>query len=80
MMEAGVLLDRDFNPLYWHAPRNRSVALLPDSRQLWDEIWERRAFVGAFAHTHPGRGITGPSSTDMTTFHAIEKGLGRSLI
>lgn len=79
-MEAGVLLDLHLNPVYWHAPEDRTMGSLPDSRKLWDEIWTRKGGVAAFAHTHPGSGLTGPSGTDLTTFDAIEKALGRSLI
>ncbi len=76
MMEAGVLLGLNMEPLHWHTPNDRSGGALPDSRTLWDVIWENRHRVGGFAHTHPGFGVPGPSGTDLTTFAAIEEGLG----
>jgi len=79
-MEAAVLLDAEGNPLHWHAPKDRTVVSLPDSSDLWGAIWKRRDLAAALAHTHPGRGLTGPSGTDMTTFDAIERGLGKALI
>ena len=79
MMEAGVLLGVDNKVLHWHTPNERSGGALPDSRDLWDIIWENRAIVTGFAHTHPGSGIPGPSYTDITTFIAVEKGLGKHL-
>jgi hypothetical protein len=79
MMEAGVLLGLDNSPLFWHTPNQRSGGALPDSRDLWEVIWENRAIVTGFAHTHPGSGIPGPSYTDITTFAAIEAALGKHL-
>jgi hypothetical protein len=79
-IEAGVLLDLKGNPLYWHAPPNRSGGAIPDSRDLWEVIWEHRKNLLGFAHSHPGSGPTGPSYEDITTFADIEQGLGRRLL
>lgn len=79
MLEAGVLIDLDGNVLFEHLPEGRSVAYLPDSRDLWSAIWESRDRVRGFAHSHPGGGSPTPSHTDVTTFHAIELGLGKQL-
>lgn len=78
-MEAGVLLDREGKPIHWHLPPGRSGGSLPDSRDLWDVIWENRGNISGFAHSHPGSGLPGPSYTDVTTFAAIEQALGRRL-
>ena len=79
MMEAAVLLDLNGKPLYWHVPSGRSGGSLPDSRDLWDVIWENRNNISGLAHSHPGSGLPGPSYTDVTTFAAIEAALGRRL-
>lgn len=79
-VEAGVLLDLNQQPLYWHIPPDRSGGALPDSRDLWDVIWENRNNISGFAHSHPGGGVPGPSHTDITTFAAVESGLGKRLI
>ena len=79
-IEAGVLVDLDCEPIYWHLPVARSGGALPDSRPLWDVIWENRERVLGFAHSHPGHGMPGPSYEDVTTFAAIELGLGRRLV
>lgn len=79
MLEAGVLLDLNGKPIHWHLPLNRSMAALPDSKDLWHVIWESRENISGFAHSHPGYGNTGPSWTDITTFKAIENGLGKKL-
>ena len=80
MREAGVLIDLKTNePLYWHAPAGRSCAYLPDSRDLWEVIWEHRGKILGFAHSHPGSGVPVPSHEDLTTFRAIEAALGTSL-
>lgn len=79
MIEAGVLIDLQDRPLYWHKPPGADIVCLPDSRELWDIIWEHRKVLGGFAHSHPGGGIPGPSLTDLTTFAAVEAGLGKRL-
>jgi len=78
--EAGVLIGSGFTPIFWHLPEDRTVASLPDSRSLWDQFWEHRADVVGFAHSHPGADHwPGPSYEDLTTFAAVERGLGRRL-
>jgi len=79
-IEAGVLVDLDCEPIHWHLPRDRNTGALPDSRQLWDIIWENRERVLGFAHSHPGSGLPGPSHEDVTTFAAIEAALGKRLV
>lgn len=79
MMEAGVVVGTGGEALHWHLPPDRSGGALPDSRDLWDVIWENRDRLLGFAHSHPGSGFPSPSRTDVTTFIAIEKALGRRL-
>lgn len=79
-MEAALVFDRRGDPIYWHAPPDRSQAYLPDSRDLWAVLWENREQLGGVAHTHPWNGSAGPSQTDVTTFAAVETGLGRRLL
>jgi len=76
-MEAGVVLGPGNEPIHWHAPSDRSVAFLPDSRKLWDVYWEHKDSMVGFAHSHPGSGSPFPSHTDLTTFAANEQGLGK---
>lgn len=78
-IETGVVLDYNWNVIYWHLPLGRSGGYLPDSRDLWNVIWENRENVMAVAHSHP-EGIIEPSGTDITTFAAIEAGLGKLLL
>lgn len=70
------MLDTQGCPLYWHLPQGRSQTYLPDSRDLWEVLWYHREYLGGVAHTHPWSGQANPSSTDLTTFSAVEKGLG----
>lgn len=79
MIESGVVLDKSGNALHWHLPNNRSGGALPDSVDLWEIFWNNRENISGFAHTHPGYGNTGPSYTDVTTFSAVERGLGKKL-
>lgn len=86
MIEAGLLIGLSpHDPpqpnyvLYFHNPAGRDEASLPDSHDLWRAIWERRETVTGFAHSHPGYGSPRPSSTDLSTFAAIEAGLGKRL-
>lgn len=79
MIEAGALIAKDGSVIHWHLPLGRSGGYLPDSPDLWQIIWENRDRVLGFAHTHPWFGAAWPSSTDVTTFEAIEAALGREL-
>ena len=79
-IETGVLVGYDGQPIQWHLPPGRNAGSLPDSRDLWEVIWENRYKVLGFAHSHPGGGVPGPSWTDITTFEAVEKALGRELV
>lgn len=74
-----MVVDLEGKILFWHLPVDRTIASLPDSRNLWDVLWDNRKIVAGFAHSHPGAGIPSPSWTDVTTFAAIEAGLGRRL-
>jgi hypothetical protein len=47
---------------------------------LWELLWEHREQLGGVAHTHPWNGDAWFSQTDVTTFAAIEQGLGKRLI
>jgi len=81
MIEAGVVIDKSGEPLFWHLPPGRSALSLPDSRTLWDVIWDafKADTLLGFAHSHPGSGVPGPSYSDVTTFAAIEAALGKRL-
>ncbi len=76
MREVGVVVDKDGAPIFWHVPPGRTSVTLPDSRSLWGVLWENRETIAGFAHTHPGSGVPGPSWEDITTFSALERGLG----
>jgi len=80
-IETGVVVALDGSALHWHLPPGRHVALLPDSRDLWDIFWTNRDNILGFAHSHPGSGMRAamPSWEDVTTFDAIEKALGKRL-
>lgn len=79
MLENAVLLDHNEEPLYWHTPEGRSSVSIPDSRTLWDVIWQFRDEVKGLAHSHPGLGRPWPSYEDLSTFRAVEKALGQKL-
>jgi hypothetical protein len=80
MIEAAAVFDLNFNEVYGHYPNGRTDSWIPDSRDLWEFIWKHRAEVGGVAHTHPWDGEAYPSQTDITTFAAIETGLGKRLL
>ena len=81
MIEAGVVIDRCGWPAYWHLPPGRTGGSLPDSRPLWDVLWDafKADTLLGFAHSHPGSGVPGPSYSDVTTFAAVEAALGKRL-
>lgn len=78
-IETGALISINNTVLHWHLPPGRSCGYLPDSRNLWDIIWDNRNTLDGFAHSHPGFNIPTPSNEDITTFAAIESALGRNL-
>jgi hypothetical protein len=80
MMEAGLVFDKYGALIHWHLPPDRSAGALPDSQTLWEVLWNTRQWLGGVAHTHPWSGASGPSGTDVTTFAAVEKGLGQRLV
>ena len=80
MIETGVLIGFEGEPLFWLEPPGRSATSIPDTRELWNRIWEHRATLQGFAHSHPGSGTPWPSHEDLTTFAAVESALGRRLV
>ena len=80
MTEVGAVIDRDNQIIYWHLPPGRTVVSLPDSRDLWDVLWANRERLRGFVHVHPGADWPAPSFTDLTTFAAVETGLGQRLL
>jgi len=78
-IETAVVINNEKRAIYWHLPEGRSAAYLPDSRNLWDVIWENREDLSGIAHSHPGGGTPGPSYEDVTTFAAVESALGKRL-
>lgn len=80
MIEVAVVVDAKHEVLCWHAPADASGAAIPDSQDLWQLLWDRRADVLGSAHVHPWHGEAWPSHTDITTFRAVELGLGKTLV
>lgn len=80
MLETAVVIGHHGAPLHWHLPPGRGAAFIPDSHILWRVLWAHRDKVHGVAHTHPGRGEPTPSLEDLTTFAAVEAGLGRRLV
>lgn len=80
MLETALVFDRDGKTICFHEPPGRSVGYIPDSRELWDILWESRERLGGVAHTHPWDGPAVPSQRDLHTFDAIERGLGKKLL
>lgn len=78
MIEVAVVFSTKGEPIFWF--KGISAGAVPDSRDLWNQIWCNREEVGGVAHTHPWNGYTTPSTTDLTTWAAIEDGLGVRLI
>jgi len=79
MIETAMVFTRTGYPLFWLSPNGCTSSSVPDSEVMWDRIWRNRDCVGGVAHTHPWDGPSGASQTDVTTFAAIEAGLGKRL-
>jgi len=80
MIETALVFDKQGKTIHWHEPPNRTSGSIPDAQDLWDVLWDNRHRLGGVAHTHPWSGMANPSQTDLTTFAAVEKGLGRLLL
>ena len=55
-----------------------SPSALPDSRERWTQIWDRRHDLAEIAHSHPN-GPAAFSSEDETTMAALVSALGRDV-
>lgn len=76
--EIAVVIGLDNIPIYWHT-ENTTAGSISDSSFLWNVIWENRNNIKGVAHSHPGSGYSFPSFTDLSTFSALDLGLGRKL-
>ena len=80
MMEVALVFDKTGKTIHWHLPPGRNGGAIPDTRDLWEVLWENRHNLGGVAHTHPWDGPAWFSQTDVTTFSAIDKALGQKLL
>ncbi len=80
MIETAMVFDHDGHVLAWHKPDGATGGSIPDTRSLWDVLWDARGELGGVAHTHPWAGDARASQEDVTTFAAIDRALGRALI
>src|SRR3989344_2461914 len=76
--EVGLVFDRQGRTIHWFG--GHSPGFIPDSRSLWDVLWENRDRLGGVGHTHPRDGPATPSHTHLTTFDAVERALGKQLL
>lgn len=77
--ECAALIGKDDEVLLWHKPQLSTATYIPDSASLWRSIWAHRDVITGVAHTHPCADAAWPSATDLSTFDALELGLGRKL-
>jgi len=80
MIEVALVFDRDGKTIAFHEPHGRTCGSIPDSRSLWEILWDNRHRLGGVAHSHPWDGGAYYSHTDKTTFLAIDKALGQNLL
>lgn len=80
VIEVAMVFGKDGQPIHWHLPPGRKETIIPDTRDLWLVLMENRDRLGGVAHTHPWTGSPMPSSMDLSTFKAIENGLGKRLL
>jgi len=78
MLEVALVFDTQGNTLHWQD--GSSGVYIPDSHDLWTILWENRDTLGGVAHTHPWSGDAWPSQEDVTTWNAVERGLGKRLV
>ena len=79
MREVALLFDQHGNPIYLR--EGDSHCYIPDDpKYRWKVMWDNRDRMGGEVHTHPFSDIPVPSPTDVTTWSAIERGLGRRFV
>lgn len=79
MREAAILINIWGCGILQHQPENASVVAIPDKKSFWDFILENKDQIAGIAHSHSGSGEPWFSHEDVTTFAAIEQGLGKRL-
>jgi hypothetical protein len=79
MIETAMVFNQQGRVLGWHRPDGAGSTQIPDSLDLWEFLWKMRDVLGGVAHSHPGGGALNASWTDVSTFLAVERGLGRRL-
>lgn len=80
MIEVALVFGPKGKTMYWHDTPDASTSYIPDSRELWNFIWQNKDDITGIAHTHPHRGTPFPSHEDITTFEAMEQGIGKSFL
>ena len=80
MIETALVFDDQGRIIQFHLPNGRTAGSIPDSRSLWELLWQYREHVAGVAHTHPWDGTASFSGIDVTTWRAIELGLGKLLL
>lgn len=80
MIEVAAAFDNRGKAVFWADPKDCSSGSIQDSHAMWEKIWQHRTLIAGIAHTHPWDGDASASDTDLTTFKAIELGLGRRLL
>ncbi len=76
MIETALVFSKKGEVICFHEPSGRTSRSIPDTRSLFDIMWEYRRVLGGVAHTHPGSGPPIPSHTDITTWRANERVFG----
>lgn len=76
--EAAIVIIDGRSAFDW-TPRGRTAGFLPDGREFWEFLAEHRDELEGVAHLHPGDGWPVASAEDVTTFDAVERGLGQRL-
>ena len=79
-VEVALVFDKEGKTIAFHEPAGRGPENIPDTRSHWEVLEENWDRLGGVAHVHPWSGNAIPSPTDVTTFRAIEKGLGKILL
>lgn len=82
--EAAVVIGFEGEPLLWWIPDGRSAGYIPpvyeqagDLDTLLRFIIDNHEQVWGVAHTHPGSGLTGPSSIDLQCFVGVEMSISK---
>jgi len=78
-IEVALVFDKAGHTIDWHCPQGCTSGSIPDSHDHFMVMLANLDRLGGTVHVHPWHGVADPSYTDITTWSAMDRALGRRL-